>query len=76
MTPMFQVNTTDNLDQTPLHCSAHAGHMQSCKMLLCAGADMNVRSLQGLTPAQIAPEPLQKLLQGNREGTYSFESPY
>ena len=43
--------------------------MQSCKMLLYAGADINARSLQGLTPAQIAPEPLQKLLQGNREGT-------
>ena len=44
--------------------------MQSCKMLLCAGADINARSLQGLIPAQIAPEPLQKLLQGNREGMW------
>ena len=44
--------------------------MQSCKMLICAGADINTRSLQGLTPAQIAPEPLKKLLQANREGMF------
>ena len=37
-------------------------------MLLSAGADVNARSLQGLTPAQIAPEALQKVLQGKREG--------
>jgi hypothetical protein len=39
-------------------------------MLICAGADINTRSLQGLTPAQIAPEPLKKLLQANREGMF------
>lgn len=61
------MNATDNLGRTPLHSAANAGHIQSCRMLLYAGADINARSLQGVTPAQLAPEMLQKFLQSNTD---------
>uniref|UniRef100_A0A671RGX5 Poly [ADP-ribose] polymerase n=1 Tax=Sinocyclocheilus anshuiensis TaxID=1608454 RepID=A0A671RGX5_9TELE len=58
-----KVNAVDNLGQTALHCAAHCGHLQTCRMLLSAGGDPLITSLQGLSPSQLANESIQEILQ-------------
>ncbi|KAF4106883.1 poly [ADP-ribose] polymerase tankyrase-2 isoform X2 [Onychostoma macrolepis] len=58
-----KVNAVDNLGQTALHRAAHCGHLQACRMLLSAGCDPLITSLQGLSPSQLANESIQEILQ-------------
>ncbi|KAK7123067.1 hypothetical protein R3I94_019998 [Phoxinus phoxinus] len=62
-----KVNAVDNLGQTALHRAAHCGHLQTCHMLLSAGCDPLITSLQGFSPSQIASQSIQEILQ---EGTF------
>lgn len=61
---LFQVNSTDNLGQTPLHHAARDNLIEACKLLLSYGADTGAMCRQGLTPSQLASENIQKILQG------------
>uniref|UniRef100_A0A672PX48 Poly [ADP-ribose] polymerase n=1 Tax=Sinocyclocheilus grahami TaxID=75366 RepID=A0A672PX48_SINGR len=58
-----KVDAVDNLGQTALHCAAHCGHLQTCRMLLSAGGDPLITSLQGSSPSQLANESIQEILQ-------------
>ncbi|XP_014034742.2 poly [ADP-ribose] polymerase tankyrase-2 isoform X1 [Salmo salar] len=61
-----KVNALDNLGQTALHRAAHCGHLQTCRLLLKAGCDPLVMSLQGFSPSQMGNESVQEIL---HEGT-------
>ncbi|KAK9965131.1 hypothetical protein ABG768_004240 [Culter alburnus] len=66
-----KVNAVDNLGQTALHRAAHCGHLQTCRMLLSAGCDPLITSLQGFSPSQLANESIQEILQ---EGAFTGNS--
>lgn len=66
-----KVNAVDNLGQTALHRAAHCGHLQTCRMLLSAGCDPLITSLQGFLPSQLANESIQEILQ---EGVFTGSS--
>ena len=59
-----QVNAVDALGESALHRAAAAGQISSCRVLLTHGADISLRSFQGHTAAEVASEPVQKILQG------------
>lgn len=65
--PFFQVNAADHLGQTALHRAARCGHLQTCRLLLSAGADPLLPSQQGLSPSQLGNESVQEILQGELE---------
>lgn len=56
----------DALGETALHRSAAAGQISACRVLLTHGADITLRSFQGHTAAEVASEPVQKILQGKK----------
>uniref|UniRef100_A0A3B4ZYY5 Poly [ADP-ribose] polymerase n=1 Tax=Stegastes partitus TaxID=144197 RepID=A0A3B4ZYY5_9TELE len=58
-----KVNAVDHLGQTALHRAAHAGHLQTCRLLLTAGCDPLLTSLQGFSPSQLGNESVQEILQ-------------
>ncbi|XP_059180071.1 poly [ADP-ribose] polymerase tankyrase-2-like [Centropristis striata] len=58
-----KVNMVDHLGQTALHRAAHCGHLQTCRLLLSAGCDPLLPSLQGLSPSQLGNESVQEVLQ-------------
>ncbi|XP_056152735.1 poly [ADP-ribose] polymerase tankyrase-2 [Lampris incognitus] len=58
-----KVNAVDNLGQTALHCAAHCGHLQTCRLLLNSGCDPLLMSLQGFSPSQLGNESVQEILQ-------------
>lgn len=60
----LQVNAVDALGETALHRAAAAGQISACRILLSHGADISLRSFQGHTAAEVASEPVQKILQG------------
>ncbi|RXN12088.1 tankyrase-2 isoform X2 [Labeo rohita] len=66
-----KVNAVDNLGQTALHHAAHCGHLQTCRILLSAGCDPLITSLQGFSPSQLASESIQEILQ---EGAFTGNS--
>ena len=57
-----KVNALDSAGQTALHRAARDGNVQACRMLLAAGADATIVSLQGATAAQLSTESVSKLL--------------
>ena len=57
-----KVNALDSAGQTALHRAARDGNVQACRMLLSAGADPSIVSLQGATAAQLSTESVSKLL--------------
>lgn len=57
-----KVNALDSAGQTPLHRGARDGNVQACRILLAAGADPSIVSLQGFTAAQLSTESVSKLL--------------
>uniref|UniRef100_A0A8P4K2F7 Poly [ADP-ribose] polymerase n=1 Tax=Dicentrarchus labrax TaxID=13489 RepID=A0A8P4K2F7_DICLA len=59
-----KVNAVDHLGQTPLHRAARCGHLQTCRLLLNAGCDPLLTSLQGLSPSELGNESVQEILQG------------
>lgn len=63
----FQVNAADHLGQTALHRAARCGHLQTCRLLLSAGADPLLPSQQGLLPSKQGNESMQEILQGELE---------
>lgn len=65
---LFQVNAADHLGQTALHRAARCGHLQTCRLLLSAGADPLLPSLQGVSPSQLGSESMQEMLQGELAG--------
>jgi hypothetical protein len=48
------VNATDVNGCAPLHFAAACGHIQCCGMLIAAGARLDVRSADGITPLMLA----------------------
>uniref|UniRef100_A0A672R8S9 Uncharacterized protein n=1 Tax=Sinocyclocheilus grahami TaxID=75366 RepID=A0A672R8S9_SINGR len=66
-----KVNVVDNLGQTVLHRAAHCGHPQTCRVLLSAGCDLLITSLQGFSPSQLSSESIQEILQ---EGAFKGNS--
>ncbi|MDF2690711.1 MAG: tankyrase [Gammaproteobacteria bacterium] len=48
------INKKDVVEDTPLHVAAMLGLNEICEELLDKGADPNIRSFHGLTPAQMA----------------------
>ncbi|KAL2078216.1 hypothetical protein ACEWY4_025901 [Coilia grayii] len=66
-----KVNAVDHLGQTALHRAAHCGHLQTCRLLLSAGCDPLLPSLQGFSPSQLATHSVQEVLQ---EGTLAGNS--
>lgn len=60
----LQVNAADHLGQTALHRAARCGHLQTCRLLLSAGCDPLLTSLQGFSPSQLGNESVQEILQG------------
>uniref|UniRef100_A0A7N8XM40 Poly [ADP-ribose] polymerase n=1 Tax=Mastacembelus armatus TaxID=205130 RepID=A0A7N8XM40_9TELE len=58
-----KVNAMDHLGQTPLHRAAHSGRLQTCRLLLTAGCDPLLMSLQGHSPSRLGDESLQEILQ-------------
>lgn len=64
----LQVNATDHLGQTALHRAARCGHLQTCRLLLSAGADPMLPSLQGVSASQLGSESVQEMLQGELAG--------
>ena len=57
-----KVNALDSAGQTALHRGARDGNVQACRILLSAGADPSIVSLQGFTAAQLSTESVSKLL--------------
>ncbi|XP_051959075.1 poly [ADP-ribose] polymerase tankyrase-2-like isoform X2 [Xyrauchen texanus] len=51
-----KVNVVDNLGQTALHHAALCGHLQTCRLLLSAGCDPLITSLQSFSPSQLTNE--------------------
>ncbi|XP_076615494.1 poly [ADP-ribose] polymerase tankyrase-2-like isoform X1 [Chaetodon auriga] len=58
-----KVNAVDHLGQTALHRAARCGHLQTCRLLLSAGCDPLLTSLQGFSPSQLGNESVQEILQ-------------
>ncbi|XP_030610864.1 poly [ADP-ribose] polymerase tankyrase-2-like [Archocentrus centrarchus] len=58
-----KVNAVDHLGQTALHRAARCGHLQTCRLLLTAGCDPLLTSLQGFSPSQLGNESIQEILQ-------------
>ncbi|XP_061565179.1 poly [ADP-ribose] polymerase tankyrase-2-like [Cololabis saira] len=58
-----KVNTLDHLGQTALHRAARGGRLQTCRLLLTAGSDPLLTSLQGFSPSQLGNESVQQILQ-------------
>ncbi|XP_031416703.1 poly [ADP-ribose] polymerase tankyrase-2 isoform X2 [Clupea harengus] len=58
-----KVNAVDHLGQTALHRAAHCGHLQTCRLLLSAGCDPRLTSLQGFSPSQLGSHSVQEVLQ-------------
>ena len=61
-----QVNAVDALGETALHRAAAAGQISACRVLITHGADVSLRSFQGHTAAEVASEPVQKILHGKQ----------
>ncbi|KAF0287606.1 Tankyrase-1 [Amphibalanus amphitrite] len=57
-----KVNALDSHGQTALHRAAQDGCVAMCRLLLSYGIDATIVSLQGCTAAQVATEPVQKML--------------
>lgn len=70
-----QVNAVDALGESALHRAAAAGQISACRALLTHSADISLRSFQGHTAAEVASEPVQKILQG-KEQLRLFSSEY
>ncbi|XP_029212832.2 poly [ADP-ribose] polymerase tankyrase-1-like [Acropora muricata] len=66
-----KVNAVDALGETALHRAAAAGQTSACRILLSHGADISLRSFQGHTAAEVASEPVQKILQEDPPSTGS-----
>ncbi|MBN3284169.1 TNKS2 protein, partial [Polyodon spathula] len=58
-----KVNALDHLGQTALHRAAHCGHLQTIRLLLSAGCDPLIVSLQGFSASQMGNENVQQVLQ-------------
>ncbi|KAK2865973.1 hypothetical protein Q7C36_002029 [Tachysurus vachellii] len=57
-----KVNVVDSQGQTPLHRAAQRGHVRSCRLLIGAGSDPLVTSLQSFTSSQISKYNIQDML--------------
>ena len=47
------VNFASSMGQTPLHCAARWGNYEACEALVQAGANVNAKDGNGLTPLQL-----------------------
>ena len=63
------------MGETALHRSAAAGQISACRALLTHGADISLRSFQGHTAAEVASEPVQKILQGKKQENSNYNKP-
>jgi len=48
------INTTDELGESPLHIAAVNGHLQAATLLVAKAADVNAGDVRGLTPLHAA----------------------
>jgi ankyrin repeat protein len=59
------INSPDENGNTALHMAASGGYLQSMTILLAAGADVNIKNKQGLTPADMAGNSnIRKIIEG------------
>uniref|UniRef100_A0A8B9KYW1 Poly [ADP-ribose] polymerase n=1 Tax=Astyanax mexicanus TaxID=7994 RepID=A0A8B9KYW1_ASTMX len=58
-----KVKTVDSQGQAPLQRVAQCGHLKNCRLLIGAGCDQPITSLQGFYPAQLANQNIQENLQ-------------
>ena len=64
------MNAVDALGETALHRAAAAGQISACRILITHGADVSLRSFQGHTAAEVASEPVQKILHGKQSNLF------
>eukprot|EP00941_MAST-03F_sp_MAST-3F-sp1_P003318 g3318.t1 len=51
---LIDINVQDDKGYTPLLCALRSGQMEMAQILLCAGADVNVKTKKGETVLQLA----------------------
>ncbi|XP_029447010.1 oxysterol-binding protein-related protein 1 isoform X5 [Rhinatrema bivittatum] len=60
------INCTDQMGNTPLHCAAYRGQKQCALKLLKSGADASVKNKNNQTPLDLAQSPdMKQILRGN-----------
>ncbi|XP_036442648.1 oxysterol-binding protein-related protein 1 isoform X1 [Colossoma macropomum] len=75
------INCTDLLGNTPLHCAAYRGQKQCAVKLLQKGASPNIKNKNGQTVFDLAKDPeVRQILEGNvmkglRRYVQTFEGP-
>ena len=57
------MNVVDGLGRTALHRASQVGQVQCCHLLLSYGADPSIVALDGTNAAQVAAEPVLKILE-------------
>ncbi|KAF7246237.1 Oxysterol-binding protein-related protein 1 [Varanus komodoensis] len=60
------INCTDQLGNTPLHCAAYRAHKQCALKLLKCGADLKIKNKNGQTPLALAQgAEMKQILEGS-----------
>ncbi|NXW58457.1 OSBL1 protein, partial [Eurystomus gularis] len=62
------INCTDQMGNTPLHCAAYRAHKHCALKLLKNGADLKVRNKNDQTPLDLAQGAEMKLILGGKTG--------
>ena len=57
-----QIDKLDPHGMSPLHLCVYKNHPDLCQFLLSTGADPKICNSQGLTPFDLASDPLLKIL--------------
>ena len=77
--------TASSDGHNPLHCAAQNGHLETAKLLMVYGADLNMRTLRGQLPIDIAAneeikqaireEPRRRMDHGHKRATEQDRHP-
>uniref|UniRef100_A0A8B9KW30 Poly [ADP-ribose] polymerase n=1 Tax=Astyanax mexicanus TaxID=7994 RepID=A0A8B9KW30_ASTMX len=69
---LHSASLLDSQGQAPLQRVAQCGHLKNCRLLIGAGCDQPITSLQGFYPAQLANQNIQENLQGEETCTKTY----
>ncbi|XP_053252341.1 oxysterol-binding protein-related protein 1 isoform X4 [Podarcis raffonei] len=69
------INCTDQVGNTPLHCAAYRGHKHCALKLLKSGADSKIKNKNGQTPLALAQGAEMKHILGGGIGKVSNKPP-